>query len=241
MAGYTTPAWTDGTAPDINAAALTAMGQGIELAQHPYGVCSTNAAVAAKTVTVDYSGTLSLFAGLTVRVCFAVRNVSSNPTLNVNGTGAKAIMRDDAKPKESWDDGEILTLVYDGTNWVVSGGSAAKIESGSYTGSGVVGTVTANMTFRPVLLLVFEIDMGMLFGCGDVLNSPAKSFMAARPAASTSYYGEYGGAYSATQLNLTWGDYYVSWSVQNPVGGTAGAAQGFNTSGKTYYWIAIGE
>lgn len=121
MAGYSTPAWTNGSAPAINAAALLAMGQGIELAQHPYGVCSTAAATAAKTVTVDYSGTLALFTGLCVRIKFSNSNTASAPTLNVNGTGAKAIKAYGTTAAGAWVAGQIISFVYDGTNWLYDG------------------------------------------------------------------------------------------------------------------------
>lgn len=121
MAGYSTPAWANGSAPAINAAALQAMGQAIEIAQHPYGVCSTAAATAAKTVTVDFSGTLSLFTGLCVRVKFSNSNTNANPTLNVNNTGAKSIKAYGTTTAGSWVAGQVISFVYDGTNWIYDG------------------------------------------------------------------------------------------------------------------------
>lgn len=121
MAGYSTPAWTNDASPAIDAAALLAMGQGIELAEHPYGVCSTAAATAAKTVTIDYSGTLTLYTGLTVNVKFTNENSAASPTLNVNSTGAVAIKYYGSTAADSyaWDAGAVVTLAYDGTNWVI--------------------------------------------------------------------------------------------------------------------------
>ena len=121
MAGYTTPAWTNGAAPAISAANLQTMGQGIELAQHPYGVCSTAAATAAKSVTIDFSGTLALFVGLTVRIKFSNSNTAPNPTLNVNGTGAKPIMAYGTTNAGTWMAGQTLSFTYDGTNWLYNG------------------------------------------------------------------------------------------------------------------------
>lgn len=120
MAGYSTPAWTNGTTPAINASNLLAMGRGIEIAEHPYGVCATGASTVAKTVAIDYSSTLSLFTGLTVRVKFSSANTASNPTLNVNGTGAKAMMLFGSLRLTSWEAGAVITFTYDGTNWVVN-------------------------------------------------------------------------------------------------------------------------
>lgn len=121
MAGYSTPAWSNGESPAISAGNLTAMGQGIELAQHPYGVCQTPAATAAKVVALDYSGTLSLFAGLTVRVKFSNSNTAANPTLNVNSTGAVPIMSYGTNRATTWLVGQVIDFVYDGTNWLFAG------------------------------------------------------------------------------------------------------------------------
>ena len=148
MAGYSTPAWTNNAAPSIDATALTNMGQGIELAQHPYGVCSTASSTAAKTVTIDYSGTLTLFAGLTVRVKFSNANTASNPTLNVNSTGAVSIMtyNTTAAGSGAWAAGEIVTFTYDGTNWIQQNEAGIReilvVDLGTVTGTG--SSVTAS-------------------------------------------------------------------------------------------------
>ena len=87
-----------------------------------YGVCSTAAATAAKEVTIDYSGTLTLFAGLTVHVKFSNANAAENPTLNVNGTGAVSIAQYGTTtiPKNTtWPGGSVVTFVYDGTSWIM--------------------------------------------------------------------------------------------------------------------------
>lgn len=57
-----------------------------------YGTCSTAAATAAKVVTLSSTGGWSLVAGATVCVKFTNTNTAQNPTLNVNGTGAKGII-----------------------------------------------------------------------------------------------------------------------------------------------------
>jgi hypothetical protein len=97
------------------------MGEGIELSEHPYGVCSTASSTVAKTVTVDFSGTLTLFTGLTVRVKFSNPNTAASPTLNVNSTGAVSVMSygTTAAGPGAWAAGEIVTFIYDGTNWVM--------------------------------------------------------------------------------------------------------------------------
>lgn len=126
MAGYSTPAWTNDAAPAIDAAALTAMGQGIELSEHPYGVCSTGSSAAAKTVTIDFSGTLVLFTGMTIRVKFPNGNSAASPTLNVNGTGAIAMEIAQGIPIGRIFVGETIELIYDGASWRLINGEDRK-------------------------------------------------------------------------------------------------------------------
>lgn len=87
-----------------------------------YGVCSTAANVAAKVVS---HSTFVLTNGASISVKFENSNTAENPTLNVNNTGAKAIYRfGTTKPGTtegtSWTAGSIVTLTYDGTNWVMN-------------------------------------------------------------------------------------------------------------------------
>lgn len=56
----------------------------------PYGTCSTGASTAAKTVTC--ANFVALETGAKVTVHFTYANSVANPTLNVNGTGAKYIL-----------------------------------------------------------------------------------------------------------------------------------------------------
>ena len=121
---YSTPAWTNGTTPPINAANLKALGEAVETASPLYGVCSTAAATTAKTVTVSFTGTLALFTGLTVTVKFSNSNTAANPTLNVNSTGAKAIKGYGTTAVGVWPAGQVLSFTYDGTNWLTTGVSA---------------------------------------------------------------------------------------------------------------------
>lgn len=58
-----------------------------------YGTCSTAAATAAKVVALTDPAGFSLTTGAVVIVKFTNANSVASPTLNVNSTGAKAIMR----------------------------------------------------------------------------------------------------------------------------------------------------
>lgn len=80
-----------------------------------YGVCSTAANTAAKTVNVS-GGTFSLETGAQVVVKFNNVNTAENPTLNVNSTGAKGISVNIAG-----DVNGTCHLVYNGTTWELIG------------------------------------------------------------------------------------------------------------------------
>lgn len=85
------------------------------------GVCSTSASTAAKTVSVDDNFTLT--AGVFVAIRFEQMNAASNPTLNVNNTGAKAIFYRGAAWKTSQDPArqyDTILMTYDGTQWMIS-------------------------------------------------------------------------------------------------------------------------
>ncbi len=87
----------------------------IEALETPYLTCSTSGSTAVKEVAA--SG-FTLKAGVTVNVKFTYANTAANPTLNVNGTGAKYIY---CKGKYS-KAGDIFQygvycFVYDGNYW----------------------------------------------------------------------------------------------------------------------------
>lgn len=87
-----------------------------------YGTCATAAATAAKVATLDNSDGFSLTKGVTVAIEFTNSNTIANPTLNVDGSGAKSIKRyGTAAPStsatSSWNAGSVLILVYDGKYW----------------------------------------------------------------------------------------------------------------------------
>lgn len=84
-----------------------------------YTTCSTVAATAAKTA--DLSG-FKLGTGAWVAVKFTVTNTAANPTLNINGTGAKAIRyRNAAVSAGVLAANHIYLMVYDGTYWQIVG------------------------------------------------------------------------------------------------------------------------
>lgn len=93
---------------------------------HHFGSCSTAAATAAKTVTLDDSMSFTLEKGASVFVKFTNSNTASNPTLAVNGTTAKSIYRygstvPGTTAKTSWQANSVVHLVYDGSAWIMVG------------------------------------------------------------------------------------------------------------------------
>lgn len=94
----------------------------------PYGTCGTAATTQAKVVTI--SGIATLREGLSIRVKFkTAQHYNGTPTLNLNSLGAKSIYRNGATPakQNEWGTGDVLDLVYDGTNWIIVNGGALKI------------------------------------------------------------------------------------------------------------------
>lgn len=84
-----------------------------------FGVCSTAAGTAAKTVSIPQ---FNLVTGARVTVKFDNTNTESNPTLNVSNTGAKSIMYKGTNiSADVLTAGIVLDFVYDGTNYCVVG------------------------------------------------------------------------------------------------------------------------
>lgn len=90
-----------------------------------YGQCSTGASTAAKVVTLSPALT-ELKTGEVIFVKFTNANSVANPTLNVNGLGAKNIRRygttsPSTSAASSWNAGSVVALVYDGSYWQMVG------------------------------------------------------------------------------------------------------------------------
>lgn len=83
-----------------------------------YATCDTAAGTVAKAASLA-AGTLSLKAGATVAVKFTYANTASSPTLNIAGTGTKAMYIQGVRDVY-WTDGATVTFTYDGINWRVA-------------------------------------------------------------------------------------------------------------------------
>lgn len=84
-----------------------------------YGTCSTAAGTAAKTVVLTG---FKLVTGSRIAIKFTVTNTAANPTLNVNSTGAKAIMyRGSAISAGYLAANRVYEFIYDGTDYELIG------------------------------------------------------------------------------------------------------------------------
>lgn len=83
-----------------------------------YATCGTASATVAKVATLA-SGTLTLKAGVSVAVKFTYANNVASPTLNIGGTGGKAIYTQGVR-YAYWAAGATVLFTYDGSYWRVA-------------------------------------------------------------------------------------------------------------------------
>lgn len=85
-----------------------------------YYECGTAAATAAKEITGgSYKLPDAAPYGGALKVKFTYKNSAANPTLNINGSPAKPLYYNGsiASSTNTWEDGDVLDLYYDGTNF----------------------------------------------------------------------------------------------------------------------------
>lgn len=88
-----------------------------------YGTCATAADTVAKVGTLSDFDTL--ITGVTIHIKFTYSNTATDPTLNVNGTGAKRIYKAGTTSvgktvDTSWIAGAVVALTYDGSAWIMN-------------------------------------------------------------------------------------------------------------------------
>lgn len=108
-----------------------------------YYVCDTAAATQAKTI--DNVPNFTLTIGMVINVTFTYGNTNSQPTLNINNTGAKSIMKPSSSGATNLSYYEynfatsntVRTFRYDGTYWVLqddgAGNARSSASSAAYT------------------------------------------------------------------------------------------------------------
>ena len=125
---------------------------------HYWGVCTTEAATAAKTVTIPNFPT-TIPDGTEIRVCFVHDQIATSPTLNVNGIGAYPIRMYVSSqsawdvPVDYWSSGDYVTLVFNATNscWVVTGksGKASTTNYGYTKLSSAIDSTSTDLAATP--------------------------------------------------------------------------------------------
>lgn len=112
----------------------------------PYGTCSTAAATAAKMVTVS---NFSLETGARIAVKFTTTNTASSPTLNVSGTGAKAIYYKGSAITASYlAANKTYEFVYNGAQWDLLG----DVDTNSGATYGIATASTAGLV-KPISVI----------------------------------------------------------------------------------------
>lgn len=117
----------------------------IAIGSSAYGVCSSLGNTVEKVVSLPG---FTLNPGTTIHIKFNNANLATNPTLNVNSTGAKPIFQYGNVPvgtnaeTNGWQDGAILTLTYDGTGWVRDQG----FNTNTNTWRGIQDNLTSDST-----------------------------------------------------------------------------------------------
>lgn len=101
-----------------------------------YYTCSTGGGTAAKVVTA--SGYTLPSNGGHVKIKMNSKNTAANATLNINSTGAKPLFYCGVRAgaDNTWDDGEVIEVFYDGTNY----------QAAPFAGGGGSGVMVLNWT-----------------------------------------------------------------------------------------------
>lgn len=108
-----------------------------------YATCSTAAGTAAKVAT-STTGDFVLATGAMVRVKFANTNNQTQPTLSIDGSVGKRIKNlpsDNNINTQWWRAGEVIDMVYDGADFIMSDGGQA---STGYYGKTILSNSTSS-------------------------------------------------------------------------------------------------
>lgn len=94
-----------------------------------YGISTTTAATTAKTVTASNltPSNFILMEGAMIKVRFNYANTAASPTLNINNTGARKILDINGLQLKSgaWAVDDVVEFIYNGSEWISLGVSAA--------------------------------------------------------------------------------------------------------------------
>lgn len=150
-----------------------------------YGTCSTDAATAAKVITISGNTNWKLAAGSMITVKFSVTNTAQNPTFNVNSTGAKSVWYNTALITTSnlgyaGTANRPMNFVYDGTQYVFVGWSydanSTYSNAGLGQGYGTCSTAAAT-TAKVVTLSSYSLTTGGIVAVKFTNAVPASATM----------------------------------------------------------------
>lgn len=172
-----------------------------------FATCATAAATQAKTVSVTG---FNLVTGARVTIKFTVTNTAANPTLNVNGTGAKAIKYRGAAINTGYlAANRVYEFVYDGTDYLFMGDINTDSNTTYSAGSGLTLSGTQFKHKNAVTAGTAKGDDSKTLSFGGTFKVPSVSYdteghitgasstTMTMPAAPTSVSGNAG---SATKL-----------------------------------------
>lgn len=150
-----------------------------------YGICSTAAGTAAKTVAVTG---FNLVTGARVTVKFTVTNTAASPTLNVNGTGAKAIKYRDSTISTGYlAANRVYEFVYDGTDYLFMGDINTDTNTTYKAGTGItIGSGNAINHTNSVTAGTVKGDDSKTLGFGGTFKVPSITYDAQGHITSTS-------------------------------------------------------
>jgi len=94
---------------------------GVLTANYNYATCASDADTVDKVATL---AGFTLTTGALVNVMFTNTNTATNPTLNVNGTGAYPMHKYGTytigtQVQENWHSGAVISFVFDGSHWMM--------------------------------------------------------------------------------------------------------------------------
>ena len=135
-----------------------------------YATCATASATVAKVATLA-AGTLTLKAGATVAVRFTYANNAASPTLNIGGTGAKAIYTQGVR-YAYWAAGATVVFVYDGSYWRVGSEPV-------YASTATIGNPSARNIYLDGNNISFRegVDDKIVFGSSNIDGEKEQSYM----------------------------------------------------------------
>ena len=150
-----------------------------------YGTCTTAAGTAAKVVTISGNDNWELTTGSLIVVKFSYTNTASNPTLNVNGTGAKSVVYGTStittsNPSYAGYKDRYIEYMYNGTAYVFIGWSydTNSTYSNASLGQGYGTCSTAETTLAKVVSLSsYALTTGGVIAVKFTNAVPANSTM----------------------------------------------------------------